>query len=212
MIRLSRRCGASPSPCRQPPLHTGRAGGLVAMLAVWAMACAGASHAQSFHRVDEASGIETWEVVSQGVSLSLTQILPQQARAFYVNRGFTLDEIARYADSCVYMAVMRNDRAPGIVHFRLADWSVQSEGDEHPPLDANHWLAQPELRNAAAPARLALKWAQLPAEQEYRPGGDWNQGMLSMGLAAGARFDLIFRWDVAGEAVSAVMQGVRCAD
>jgi thiol-disulfide isomerase/thioredoxin len=113
---------------------------------------AGVTCARQLHRVDEVTGIPTWEVISHGVSLSLTQILPEQARAFYVNRGFALDDINAYAASCVYMAVMRNDSAPGVVRFRLADWSARVDGTERPPLDADHWLSQGPIQNAPAPA------------------------------------------------------------
>ena len=86
------------------------------------------------HRVDPDTGIETWETTAHGVTLSLTQILPDQARAFYINRGFTAEAAEIYATSCVYMTVLRNDTAPGVVSFRLADWSVVTGDKRQPPV------------------------------------------------------------------------------
>lgn len=60
-------------------------------------------------------------------------------------------------------------------------------------------------------AVIAFRWAQFPPEQEYRPGGDWNQGMLSVGLPAGSRFDIIATWDIAGNEYRAKLTEVQCA-
>lgn len=73
------------------------------------------------------TGAETWETHAHGVTFSLTQLLPDQVRAFYVNRGFTLEQIEAYAVSCIFMAVLRNDKAPGVVHFTLQDWSAVTD-------------------------------------------------------------------------------------
>jgi hypothetical protein len=57
---------------------------------------------QSTYR-DADTGSHTWDIKAHGVYFSLTQILPDQSRAFYVNRGFTLEQIEAFATSCVYM-------------------------------------------------------------------------------------------------------------
>ncbi|MCU7934281.1 MAG: hypothetical protein KZQ99_05290 [Candidatus Thiodiazotropha sp. (ex Dulcina madagascariensis)] len=161
--------------------------------------------------VDPASGVVTWETRVHGVTLSLTQILPDQARAFYLNRGMTAEAIESYANACVYMTVLRNDEAPGVVHFRLADWSVVSGDRSRPPIGVDEWLARLEAYALTKAALIAFRWAQFPPEQAYQPGGDWNQGMLTTGLAANADFDLVARWDVAGEPYEGVLRHVRCA-
>jgi len=182
-------------------------------LPVWLAACVcAAAVGQTNHRVDPDTGIETWEIHQQGVALSLTQILPDQARAFYINRGFAAEAVEDYATSCVYMTVLRNDSAPSSVHFRLAGWSVASDDDTHPPLSVERWLERLATFQPSKSALLAFRWAQFPPEQTYQPGGDWNQGMLTMGLAPGVRFDLIARWDVAREPLEGVVKDVRCAE
>jgi hypothetical protein len=169
-----------------------------------------ASAAQS-HRVDADTGAETWETRSAGVTLSITQILPDQVRAFYVNRGFSADAIEPYARSCVYMTVLRNDAAPGVVRFRLADWTVDSDAESRPPIGVDTWMHRLGALEPGKAARIAFRWAQFPPEQSYEPGGDWNQGMLSMGLPAGAEFDLIARWYVDGENFEGMIENARCA-
>ncbi len=162
------------------------------------------------YRADPVSGAGTWETDDHGVHFSLTRILPDQARTFYVNRGFTLDQIEPYAASCVFMTVLRNDRAPGVIHFKRSDWRISVEGKERPLKPASAWLSGFAAAGVGKPARIAFQWAQFPVEQEYEPGGDWNQGMLSVGLPAGNVFDIRARWGIDGRTYEQVLKGVRC--
>ena len=162
-------------------------------------------------RVDPETGALTWETQAHGVSLSLTQLLPDQVRAFYLNRGFAPDDAERFALACVSMTVLRNDAAPGELSFRLADWEVRQTDQALalPSLDA--WLSEWEARGVPQSARLAFRWAQFPPEQSYAPG-EWNQGMLATGLPPATRFELIARWTVAGQTYEGRLADVRCAD
>jgi hypothetical protein len=146
-------------------------------------------------RTDPDTGAATWETRAHGVTLRLTQILPDQARAFYINRGFSAGDVEPYATACVFMTVLRNDAAPGPLAFRLADWRVRVAGEERPLRPMDDWLALWARRGLPEPARIAFRWAQFPVEQEYEVG-EWNQGMLATGLPPGAAFDLVARWQV----------------
>ena len=157
------------------------------------------------------TGATTWKIHVHGVSFSLTQILPEQAQAFYVNRGFTLKQIEPYTSSCIYMSVLRNDNAPGMIHFISNNWSVFTEGKSQSLVSVDNWVQQLTTKNTKKSALVAFRWAQFPSEQEYEPGGDWNQGMLSVGLPPGSQFDVIARWDIDGKAYEAKLQGARCA-
>jgi hypothetical protein len=66
-----------------------------------------------------------------------------------------------------------------------------------------------QARGLSEPARIAFRWAQFPPEQEYEPG-EWNQGMLAMGLPPGSRFDLVARWRVGDKTYEGVLTDVRC--
>lgn len=181
------------------------------ILALLTICLAHAAAGVQVHEVDAATGAETWKTEAHGVALSLTQILPDQVRAFYVNRGFPLATAEHFASACVYMAVLRNDTAPGVVHFVLQDWRVRSGDQTQAPKSVAGWMAFWEAFELSQSARIAFRWAQFPPEQEYQPGGDWNQGMLSTGLAPGARFDLTAHWDVAGAPYQATLHEVTCA-
>lgn len=167
--------------------------------------------AEQTHSTAAGSGAESWENSQHGVSFSLTQILPDQARAFYVNRGFTMEQIERYATSCVFMTVLRNDSAPGTVHFIQQNWIISTTTKTQPPMKVTDWLKRLKNSGVKKSALIAFRWAQFPPEQEYEPGGDWNQGMLVTGLPAGTQFNLIPRWDIDGKPYAGELLNVRCA-
>ena len=167
--------------------------------------------AQTQHDVDPTTGSETWKTSAHGVALSLTQILPDQARAFYVNRGFSAEDAERFATACVYMTVLRNDAAGGTVEFVLQDWKVRSAEGVRPPLAVADWMQRWTDKGLGKPQLVAFRWAQFPPSQAYEPG-DWNQGMLTTGLPAATVFDLTAHWKVGDQAFSATLEGVRCAN
>jgi len=167
--------------------------------------------AQQQQSVNDVTGAQTWSRAHAGVFFSLTQILPEQGDAFYVNRGFRLEQIRPFTTSCVYMTVLRNDSATGVVHFVRDDWSISVEGEARKFKTVDQWLKQLAATEASKPALIAFRWAQFPPEQEYEPGGDWNQGMLSVGLPPGQVFEITARWDLRGQNFEATLTGVECA-
>lgn len=151
-----------------------------------------------------------WQTRAHGVTLLMNQIPSDAARAFYLNRGFPEAAVERYASACVFMTVLRNDAAPGELSFQLADWRIRHAGLETPPLAVEDWMAQWRAQGLTEAAQIAFRWAQFPPEQEYAVG-EWNQGMLTTGLAAGSRFDLIARWTVADKVYEGRLENVVCA-
>ncbi len=169
------------------------------------------AESKQINRINSITGASTWEISTNGVYFSLTQILPEQLQAFYVNRGFTLKQIEPYSSSCVYMTVLRNDSAPDAIHFVSNEWSVLSAGNTHRLKSVDEWIRRWENIGIKKSAIVAFRWAQFPPEQVYQPGGDWNQGMLSIGLPPNSQFDLIARWDIKGKAYESKLVGVQCA-
>ncbi len=154
---------------------------------------------------------KTWKVESQGVHFSLTQLFPDQLRAFYINRGFTLEQAEPFATSCVFMTVLRNDSKESAIHFMRTNWLFKQDDKIFSPKKLSTWLEAFENDKVKKPAQIAFRWAQFPIEQTYEAGGDWNQGMLSVGLPAESKFNIIVRWDMAGKTYESELKGVRCA-
>jgi len=161
--------------------------------------------------VDGETGITTWSISSSGVYFSLKQLTPLQLRAFYLKRGFSDSQIEPYSQSCVFMAVLRNDSAPGVIHFISNNWLIDVKGRSHQPFSVSQWVDLLSKTDVKKSSLIAFRWAQFPIEQQYEPGGDWNQGMFSVGLPAGTQFNLLAKWDINGKPYQAILQGVRCA-
>ncbi|MEW6331626.1 MAG: hypothetical protein AB1560_09205 [Pseudomonadota bacterium] len=181
------------------------------VIACLLLCAAAATAADTRHSVEPESGIETWETAAHGVSLRLTQILPDQVRGFYLARGFDAASVELLAaGGCVFQTVLRNESARGTIEFSLADWRiVTASGERRLKLEAD-WQKEWEKRGIPATARTAFRFALYPTEHRYDTG-DWNMGMTTYALPPGSRFDLRFVWREAGQRREALLTGMRCA-
>jgi hypothetical protein len=167
--------------------------------------------AQTVHRVEPGSGIESWETAAHGVSLRLTQILPDQVRGFYLARGFDAGSVELLATgACVFQTVLRNESARGTIEFSLADWRSVTTGNERPLKLEADWQKDWEKRGVPLAARTAFRYALYPTQHRYDVG-DWNMGMTTYILPLGSRFDLRFVWREGDQRREAMLSGVRCA-
>jgi hypothetical protein len=170
-----------------------------------------ATAAETRHATDPETGIETWEAAAHGVSLRLTQILPDQVRGFYLARGFDAGSVELLAaGACVFQTVLRNESARGAIEFSLADWRSVSAGGERPLKLEADWQKDWEERGVPLPARTAFRYALYPTQHRYDIG-DWNMGMTTYTLPLGSRFDLRFVWREGDNRRKAMLSGVRCA-
>ena len=164
----------------------------------------------SIPSLDPETGLATWQTETAGIQVRLTQISPDQVRAFYLARGFSAAAVARYAAECVFMTVIRNTGTTPVEH-RLADWRYDYAGKTRSIRSKAAWddvwqqLGEPES------ARIAFAWAQIPATQTFAPG-DWNQGMTAYRVPRGQRFNLRFSWRVNAIPFSGSLEEVQCAD
>jgi hypothetical protein len=179
--------------------------GVIGLSAVTAF-CAGAAP-----RADSPADVQSWRTNRYGVSLRLTQILPDQVRGFYLARGFDVETVEYMATGhCFFQTVLRNESSGGPIRFRLAEWRVRAAGGERPLKLVDEWLAEWQRHGVSEPARTAFRWAQFPPEQEYEPG-DWNMGMTTYALPPGSRFDLEAVWWRGNDRRAARLRDLRCA-
>ncbi len=175
------------------------------LLAVWPLAVPAAEPS-----IDPETGLATWQTETQGIQVRLTQISPNQARAFYQARGFSAAAAERYAGECVFMTVVRNVGDAPIRH-RLAYWRYAHAGKTLPIRSKTEWARLWNTLKVDEAARIAFNWAQFPATQTFEPG-DWNQGMTTYHVPRGERFDLRFVWRANGRTYSATLDEVQCAN
>jgi len=165
---------------------------------------------QKLH-IDPDTGGKTWETSANGAHFLMRQILPEQLQGFYLSRGFSLKQIEPYAASCVFMTVLRNDSAPGGLHFTRDNFKVSQSGKSQPLVSVEDWMKRLKDINSKQSAIIAFRWAQFPIDQVFEPGGDWNQGMVSVGLPPQSRFDALVNWDIDGKSYEIKLEGVECA-
>ena len=152
----------------------------------------------------------TWQKTEYGVSFSLKQLLTDQVNAFYIGRGFTLEQIKPYANTCVYTVILRNDNTSDRIDFVRHHWRILHDGKSQAPKKNQDWLTQWKIEGVTASALIGFKFAQLPERQSYAPNGDWNQGMLSIALPVGSQFDLVLNWHSQKQPYQMVLTGVNC--
>lgn len=182
------------------------------LLALLLIGNAHAKEGETLAQHNPETGLESWKTTKLGVTLELTQLTPDQARAFFLGRGFEPADAGHYATACIFMTILRNESAPAAISYNLAEWrAVTAGGRTRPPKLKEDWLKEWEARKLAPAHKIAFEWSQFPSEQTFEPG-DWNQGMTTFALPHGSRFDLKFRWTVLGKQQENTMKGVICAN
>ena len=163
--------------------------------------------------IDPEATLPFWAYEDDAVEIRLIQRLPDQTRAFFIGRGFTsamADEIAR---SCVFQSILRN-RGPGVespeMGIDLGTWRLDAGDGPRPIALKEPWDERFAAAGESDAARIAFRWSTFPTEQTFR-GGDYNWGMISLGVEPGTRFDLSLAWTLDGAPRTATIEGVTCA-
>ncbi len=174
----------------------------------------GTAHPQSntLAPINPVAGAETWEWSGGGVSVRLTQILPDQVRGFYQARGFSAADAELLAQQgCLFQTVIRNQSTAEPVELDLGEWRVATSQGLKPIRLERDWQHEWDARGVSGHAKLAFRWALFPTVQVFSPG-DWNMGMTTYGLPQGARFDLTMKWRVADGRAEGTIRDLRCAN
>lgn len=175
------------------------------LLAAW-----GASATAAASDEDADTGPDSWQTGHAGIQVRLTQISPDQARAFYLARGFSVVAAEHYVAECVFMTVVRNIGNIPIQH-RLADWRYIAPGQAPRAIRSKaEWARIWKNLDVSESARIAFTWAQFPATQTFAPD-DWNQGMTTYNVPRDKPFDLKFVWRADGKTHTGMIENVRCS-
>lgn len=168
------------------------------------------SRANIQHTVDQKTNIETWQLQDDGVEVLLIQIGSDQARGFFLARGFKRADVDYYAASCVFATVVKN-QSPVPVSYHLADWRYAKPGGAARKLKLkDDWLREWKQRGVSQSAQIAFEWSQHPTQQVLEPN-DWNQGMTTYQVPHGSQIDLTVKWKRGARNYEDTIRGVRCA-
>jgi len=163
------------------------------------------------HETNPESGVQTWELHDQGVGFTLMQITPDQARGFFLARGFDRAAVDYYATYCVFMTIVRNEAVAESINYKLSDWEFYSGRKPAGKLKlAEDWLSEWKQRKVAESSLIAFQWALHPSTQTFETG-DWNQGMTTYALPLGSTFNLKFKWNVKGVTHESMLENIQCA-
>jgi len=163
------------------------------------------------HLVDPVTSIESWVLHDKGFEVELIQISPDQARGFFLARGFDRKNADFYAASCVLALRVRN-KSPETISYDLANWRYMTADGVNRKLKLkDKWLHEWQQRGVSKSAQIAFEWSQHPLAQTLDPK-DWNQGMTTYQIAHGSVFDLTVKWNGGDKQYVDTIKGVRCAD
>lgn len=147
----------------------------------------------------------------KGVEVELIQISPDQARGFFLARGFDRKNADFYAESCVLALRVRN-KSQETISYDLANWRyTTADGVKRKLKLKDKWLHEWQQRGVSKSAQIAFEWSQHPLAQTLEPK-DWNQGMTTYQIAHGSVFDLTVKWNIGDKQHVDTIKGVRCAD
>jgi hypothetical protein len=139
-----------------------------------------------------AQPVAGWNAAKNGVEIKVGALKREQAAAFYLARGFSADIIAPYAEACGFSFEFRN-AGKTAVQVKLADWRAAGKAGGARFTLPDEWDAEWARRGTTEPARIAFRWAQFPAEQEFAPG-DWIMGMAALERRIAGPFRLTLRF------------------
>ncbi len=164
--------------------------------------------------VDEQTDLASWKMHDGNFELELTQLLPDQTRAFFLARGFSKEIANAIATACIMQTIGRNSAeqgVPGSIDVDLKQWRMLHDGAESPIKLKEQWDSEWSATEVSDAARLAFRWATFPTQQNFAHG-DYGWGMSSFGLVPGERFDLKVVWSAAGVQKESWIRGIQCAE
>ena len=161
------------------------------------------------------NGLLSWKIQEAGLELELIQRLPDQTRGFFEARGFSNVISNDIALSCIFQTIGKNvsDKATGKpITISLKNWRLR-QGQQVQGIKLKEtWDSEWSQEQVTKAARIAFRWATFPTEQTFEPTGDYNWGMVSMGVPPKSQFDLLVIWNQDGREHKAWVNSMECAE
>ena len=150
-----------------------------------------------------------WHAARGGVEVKANALTRPAVLAFYQARGFSAEAIAPYADACVFSFEVRNTTKKAL-RLRLADWRAEDGAGSARFGLPDAWEAEWARRGVPQAARIAFRWAQFQAEQEFAPG-DWIMGMAAVERRHDGRFRLVIPYTIGNRSHEIAIDNGACA-
>lgn len=162
--------------------------------------------------IDAETQLKSWKLTQGALSLELLQRLPDQTRAFFQGRGFSSKIANDIATQCVLQTIMKNtsSKTAQTISYDLHDWKVFTNSTTRGLKLKQQWDQEWTEEQVSPAARIAFRWATFPTQQNFEPGGDYNWGMISVGLAPGSVFDLQVTWKQGDNLHTRLIKQIEC--
>ncbi|HEC04686.1 MAG TPA: hypothetical protein ENI84_00625 [Thiothrix sp.] len=164
--------------------------------------------------INDKTSLTAWKLKSYPLEIDFRSQPPKSIEAFFIARGFSAEIAERISRQCVFQVIAKNTGTAGdpIIHISLKNWQVKHKDSLKPIKLKEVWDAQWSEGTVSEASRIAFRWATFPAEQVFRPTGDYGWGMVSIGLPAGEVFDLQVVWQQDEAIKKEWLRGMSCPD
>ncbi len=165
--------------------------------------------------VDKETNLSGWKLTKNNFQIELIQRSPQQTRSFFQARGFNAVVANNIATHCVLQTIIRNTESQNSkdsISVSLKNWRMTTESStEETPIKLKEaWAKEWQENTVPNSARIAFRWATFPTEQTFEPGGDFNWGMISVGLKPNKKFDLHIFWKQNNKPYDSWIRNMQC--
>lgn len=149
-------------------------------------------------------------VTRGALTVNANPLPPTQRTAFYIARGFSAESIRPYAEACGFSFRLVN-RGAGNIRTRLADWqAIAADGRRARLRLPAEWEAEWARSGVPPSARVAFRWAQFQAENDFA-SGDWIMGMATLERPLPDGFRLVLRYFEDKEQREIILDQLSCA-
>lgn len=166
-----------------------------------------------FKHDDTASGLKGWLMKTDAVEIQLNPLTQDQAKGFYLGRGFSEQVAQQISKKCVYQAVFKNisnAENKTSISVDLSNWGRVDAGVEKALISKQTWLDKWASMGASDSSLLAFRWATFPSEQDFSISGDYGWGMILFDQPDGQTFDVLTTWQQNNIAKQQLIKGLNC--
>ncbi|VAW76211.1 hypothetical protein MNBD_GAMMA12-1862 [hydrothermal vent metagenome] len=163
--------------------------------------------------IDKVAKLPYWELNEKGIRFRLVQRLPDQIRAFFLKRGFSLKYAELIAQSCVFQTVFHNQALMGSkqnITYDQNQWVLLRGKIKSKMKTREDWGQFWAATSVKMSAKIAFKWSMLPSKQIYQPE-DHNWGLSIFNFKPGVKFSLKMSWRQGNVLKTKIIPNIICA-
>ncbi len=159
------------------------------------------------------TGLISWTLTEDNFHIELIQRLPDQTRAFFQARDFSVAIANDIATHCMFQTIVKNTAKTlnlESIKISLSDWQIKVNEKTSPIILKESWDKKWQTKAISNTARIAFLWATFPNQQTLDATGDTNWGMISLGPPPGTNLDIHIHWMHGNQSKDAWIRNIKC--